>query len=130
MQWDRAEIVDFSLSVYTDHIIGIVPLKIKDNIDALIQPFNWRVWAIIACLPPMYLSIIALSEYAFNRQVKWWTFINFTLRPIFVQSLPVFPQANIYNKLFSINWIMMMYVLGQAYLGKSLTRFDMITANI
>ena len=128
MQWDRAEIVDFSISVYTDHLIGLVPLKIKDSRDARIEPFHWKVWAIIASLPPMYLLIIALSEYIFNRQVRWRTLIDFTLRPIFMQSLTIFPQAKVYNKLFSITWIMMMFVLAQAYLGKSLTRFDMLTA--
>ena len=116
----RTEIVDFSVPVYTDQVIGLVPLKIKDNRDARIEPFHWRVWAIIACLPPMYLLIMALSEYEFNHEVNWWTLIDFILRPIFMQTLPMFPQANMYNKLFSINWIMMMFVLGQAYLGRSL----------
>ena len=64
----RTEIVDFSVPVYTDQVIGLVPLKIKDNRDARIEPFHWSLWVIIACLPPMYLLIMALSEYEFNHE--------------------------------------------------------------
>ena len=119
LQWDRAEIVDFTLPVYTDHIVGLVPLKIENNKDAQIKPFDWRAWVVIALLPPIYLLIIALSEYVFNHHVDWWTLINFTLRPIFLQGVPRLPQANMYNRIFSINWIWMMNVLGLAYLGMS-----------
>lgn len=119
MQGDRAEIVDFSLPVYTGHIVALIPLKMVNNQDALIKPFDWRSWVVIASLPPTYLLFIALSEYVFNHDVNWWKLINFTLNPIFMQGVPRLPEANMYNRIFSINWIMMTYVLGLAYLGMS-----------
>ena len=65
----------------------------------------------------MYLLIIAISEYVFNRHVDWWTLIYLTLMPIFFQGVPRLPETKIYNRIFSINWIMPMYVLALAYLG-------------
>ena len=118
MNWDRAQIVDFTLPVYTDQILGLVPLIIEKDPRVLSKPFDWRVWLVLAVLPPMYLFIITLSEYAFNHRVNWWTLIDFTLRPVFMQGVPRLPEAKMYNRIFSINWIMMMYVLGLAYLCK------------
>ena len=85
--------------------------------NVLIKPFDWRVWILLIALPPMYLLIIAISEYVFNRHVDWWTLIYLTLMPIFMQGVPRLPETKVYNRIFSINWIMPMYVLGLAYLG-------------
>ena len=115
----RAEIVDFTVPVYTDHIMGVVPFKIKDQRDARIEPFHWNVWAAIASLPLMYLIIIALSECVFNNHVHWWIVFDNTLRPVFLQGVPKLPGENMYNRIFSITWIMMTYVMGVAYLGNT-----------
>ena len=119
MMADRAEIVDFTIPVYTDHVMGVVPFKIKDQRDARIEPFHWKVWAVIAALPPVYLIIVALSERVFNNHVHWWIVFDNTLRPVFLQGVPKLPGENMYNRIFSITWIMMMYVMGVAYLGNT-----------
>ena len=119
MQQDRAQIVDFTQAVYTDQIVGLVPLKVENNQRVLLKAFEWRVWAVLVALPPVYLLIITLAEYVFNRRVQdWWTLIDSTLRPIFMQGVPRIPDAKICNRIFSINWIMMMIVLGSAYSGE------------
>ena len=115
----RSEIVDFTVPVYTDHIMLVVPFKIKDQRDARIEPFHWKVWAVIAALPPMYLIIVALSERVFNNHVHWWKVIDITLRPVFLQGVPKLPEGYMYNRILSITWIMMMYVMGVAYLGNT-----------
>ena len=119
MLGDRAEIVDFTLPVYVDQIMGILPFKIKDQRDARIEPFHWKVWAVIAALPPMYLILITLSECIFTNHVHWWKVIDITLRPVFLQGVPKLPEEYMYNRIFSITWIMMMYILGTAYLGNT-----------
>ena len=119
MNWERAKIVDYTLPVYTGQLMALVPINVPDKRDARIEPFDWRVWVVIAFLPQIYLLMMAIAECLFNHDINWWILIEVTLRPIFMQGVPRPPVANTYNRIFSITWITMCYVLAVAYLGMS-----------
>ena len=118
---ERARFVDFSVPVYTDDILFLMPLKLEKDASILIRPFGWRVWIIVLLVPPTYLLILALSDFVFEGKVKWWELTDFTARLLFMHGVPILPETTIYKRIFSITWIVAQTIMALAYAGHSLT---------
>ena len=114
----RARDVDFSVSVYTDDIVFMMPFKVENDPGIIMRPFGWRVWIIVLLVPPAYLLILGLSDFAFEgNNVRWWELTDFTVRHLFMHSVPKLPESTSYKRIFSITWIATQTIMAVVYAG-------------
>ena len=115
----RSQVIQYTLPVYVDNIIAVMPFKMADDHGVLIRPFKWRVWVGIAFATLAFILLTGLIEWAYNRTSKWWKIIDFTLRCICMDSMDQksILVANDYNRILSITWIWCSFILFAAYSG-------------
>ena len=44
-QYARAQVIQYTVPIYVDGTVAVVPLKMGKDHSVLIRPFGWRVWA-------------------------------------------------------------------------------------
>lgn len=116
----RARDVDFSITLYQDDTVFMMPLNIEKDSRIIMRPFEWRVWILVLLAPPAYLLILGLSDFAFERferKVEWWKLTDFTVRLLFMHGTPRLPESTIYRRIFSITWIVTQTILAVVYAG-------------
>ena len=114
----RSKVVDFSLPVVTDDTTGFLSFGVGKDHGILIRAFGWRVWLAVVIITPLYIAILGLSDWLYGGQTNWWSYIEFCLRSMCMDSVKI-PQSQAYNKVYSSTWIWMSFVLFIAYEGKS-----------
>ena len=116
MTFRRSQVIDFSLPIVTDDMTGFLSFGVAKDHGILYQAFDWRVWLAIAALTPVYVAILGLSDWIYSRHTDWWTYIHFCLGSICLDSVKV-PQGKNYNKIYSMAWMWMSFILFLAYEG-------------
>ena len=115
----RSQVIQYTLPIYVDNIIAVMPYKMEDDHGVLLRPFKWEVWVGIVLVTISYILVTGLIEWAYNGRCKWWDIINFTLRCICMDSIgqKSILMANSYNRILSITWIWCSLILFAAYAG-------------
>ena len=114
----RARDVDFSITLYQDDTVFMMPLNIEKDSRIIMRPFEWRVWILVLLAPPAYLLILGLSDFAFEgNNVRWWELTDFTVRHLFMHSVPKLPESTSYKRIFSITWIATQTIMAVVYAG-------------
>ena len=65
---ERARVIDFTIPVYIDDILGIIPFKVEKDSAVIIRPFSWRVWLAILGITSLYLLSVLLADIAYKVQ--------------------------------------------------------------
>ena len=119
MTLQRSQVVDFSLPIVTDEMTGFLFFGVSKDQGILFRAFGWRVWLAVVIITPVYIAIVGLSDWFYSGQMtNWWSYIEFCFRSICMDSVEI-PQSQTYNKVYSLAWIWMSFVLFLAYEGKS-----------
>ena len=80
---DRAINVDFTRPVVQGFYSAVVPLRFKSNIWFFVDPFTWKLWIIFFISIPIYIFILALSDYCYFGTVKLDEIAAFVIRNAF-----------------------------------------------
>ena len=117
----RAQVIEYTIPVYVDDQVALIPYKPSRNQAVLIKVFDWRIWLTLLFLTPAYIIVCGLSTRLFMGQVNWWAQVDFALRTLCMDSAyPRIPQERNYNKILSFTWIWGCFVLFAAYSGNCL----------
>ena len=117
--WLRAQVIDYSISFFTDEITGYLALELEKDPAILAKAFDWRIWVGVLTVLPLYIVIICISDWTYNGNAQhWWYYCQFCLRSICMDSVKI-PQKQNYNKVSSIVWIWSSFILFTAYQGIS-----------
>ena len=98
---------------------GFLFFGVSKDQGILFRALGWKVWLAVVIITPLYIVILGLSDWLYNGQTNWWTYIEFCLRSICMDSVKI-PQSQNYNKVYSLAWLWMTFVLFLAYQGKYL----------
>ena len=124
MNDQRAQVIEYTIPVYVDDQVALVPFKPSRDQAILIKVFDWRIWLVLLSLTPTFILVSGLSDRFFKGRTHWWGQVDFALRTIFMDSVfPCIPQERVYNKILSFTWIWGCFVLFAAYSGNSLYIF-------
>ena len=113
----RYQVVDFSSYYYMDASPFMTSFETTVDIYALIRPFNYDIWLIMAFLPPIYCIAMALSDKLFIGMGQWYFQIEFVYRNLLKQVDKV-PNFKKYNVIFAQTWIFGAFMMTTLYLGK------------
>ena len=114
---DRAQVVDFTIPVYIDDLVGIIPFKTEEDHSILGKPFDWPTWFGVFTIPPAFLLILVLSDFVFHGKCKIWGLTEFVFRSMVSQNGPELPQPRNFNRVYTMTWILGCYVLATSYTG-------------
>ena len=117
----RSQEVDFSLPIITDEMTGFLAFGVSKDLGILFRAFDWRVWLSVIIITPVYIAMVGLSNWFYGSHVSWYGYLEFCIRTICMDNVKV-PQTQTYNKVYSIIWIWMSFVLFLAYEGKRLIK--------
>ena len=113
----RYQVVDFSSYYYMDASPFMTSFETTVDIYALIRPFNYDIWLILAILPPIYCILMAISDKIFIGMGQWYFQIEFVYRNLLKQVDKV-PNFKKYNIIFAQTWIFGAFIMTTLYLGK------------
>ena len=113
----RYQVVDFSSYYYMDASPFMTSFETTVDIYALIRPFNYDIWLILAILPPIYCILMAISDKIFIGMGQWYFQIEFVYRNLLKQVDKV-PNFKKYNVIFAQTWIFGAFMMTTLYLGK------------
>ena len=113
----RSQVVDFSSYYYMDASPFMTSFETTVDIYALIRPFNYDIWLILAILPPIYCILMAISDKIFIGMGQWYFQIEFVYRNLLKQVDKV-PNFKKYNIIFAQTWIFGAFIMTTLYLGK------------
>ena len=113
----RSQVVDFSSYYYMDASPFMTSFETTVDIYALIRPFNYDIWLILAILPPIYCILMAISDKIFIGMGQWYFQIEFVYRNLLKQVDKV-PNFKKYNVIFAQTWIFGAFIMTTLYLGK------------
>ena len=68
---NRLQGVDFSSPVFVDYWGLVIPLRIKDSLLSILNPFSTDVWIILFLSIPLYIVAMAISDYTASGQFNW-----------------------------------------------------------
>ena len=121
---ERLQYVDFTIPVYTDSIVGMIPFKEEKVADVIMRPFDWKIWICVAGVTATFLLAFAFSDLAFNGYIRWWNLIEFTYRLMLMHSAAILPDKRIYNRVFVSFWLFGFLILSVACSGKKIVSFE------
>ena len=110
---ERLQYVDFTIPVYTDSIVGMIPCKEEKVADVIMRPFDWKIWICVAGVTATFLLAFAFSDLAFNGYIRWRNLIEFTYRLMLMHSADLQPVKPILFPKFSNFYI---FILGSPIL--------------
>ena len=112
----RSQVVQYTLPVYTDNIIALMPFKRADDHSIIFRPFEWRVWVGIGLVLPIFILITVFSNWIYFGHCDWWKQIEFTSKCICMEGGSI-PKAQYHNMIYSLTWIWCSFILFAAYSG-------------
>ena len=114
----RSQVVDFSIPVYIDYGTGFLAMEIPKDYSILIRAFGWRMWTGFLFLTPMFIVVFSLSDWFYDGQTYWWSYIQLCLRSICMDSVRI-PSSHGYVRIYFLAWILGTFILSTAYQGIS-----------
>ena len=114
--------MDYSIPVYIDDITGLLFLEMSKDEGILHRAFGWRVWLAILVTALFYIGILGLTDWIYCGSCNWWSYLEFCLRSICLDSAKI-PEKQNYNRVLSLSWILMSFFLFLAYEGKSSSHY-------
>ena len=58
--------IDFTVPVYIDDLLGIIPFKVERDSAVVIRPFGWGVWLALIATTPLYLLSVWLADLIYK----------------------------------------------------------------
>ena len=58
--------IDFTVPVYIDDLLGIIPFKVERDSAVVIRPFGWRVWLALIATTPLYLLSVWFADLIYK----------------------------------------------------------------
>ena len=113
----RSQVIDYTIPVYIDDMTALVSLEIKKDQAILIRPFEWRVWAVVFTLTPVFAVVLYLADRFYDGYATWYPSIDLIVRSITIESMVAIPRARNYNMIFSLAGIWGFYFLALFYIG-------------
>ena len=114
----RSQVVDFSIPVYIDYGTGFLAMEIHKDYSILIRAFGWRMWTGFLFFTPMFIVVFSLSDWLYDGQTYWWSYIQLCLRSICMDSVRI-PSSHDYVRIYFLAWILGSFILSTAYQGIS-----------
>ena len=114
---NRLQGVDFTTPVFLDHWGLVIPLRIQTDLLAILKPFQYEVWVMLAICIPMYTLAMTLAHYIYFGELKLKSMIGFVGRITLHTDVSSIDYRRLYQKLLIIIWMFAFLILGQAYAG-------------
>ena len=119
----REEVSDFTFPVMLDYWTILMPVIVQPRPWAIFEPFDLQTWAIVAFTVAVFSLSVYFSLRVFYGSGSGLRVCGFVARTVLAEPVVWSPQERDFEKVFSTAFMVMMFVLLQAYAGALMSLF-------
>ena len=113
----REEVCDFTFPIMMDFWTILMPVIVERNLWAIFSPFSTVTWFAVLLIIPIFVLALTLLLKVFYGKILLGDVIEFMFRSVTAEPLVWIPDKKIFEKIISVPFILMAFILVTAYSG-------------